>query len=182
MQLQFHLCTLDDLETLIKISRKTFIDAFEKDNNPSDFKAYMDMAFERENLRSQLKDVDCSFYFVFWEHQLGGYFKIIKNKSPNELSVSNAIQLERIYVLDGFQGNKIGKGILDKTLQLANQEKSKYVWLGVWQKNTHAIRFYEKNGFAKFATQPYYIGTDKQTDWLMRYELKKPLLENKRGL
>lgn len=182
MQLQFHLCTHDDLETLIKISRKTFIDAFEKDNNPSDFKAYMDIAFERENLRSQLEDANCSFYFVYWQNKLAGYFKIIKNKSANELISTNDIQLERIYIFDDFQGNKIGKSIIEKTLEIAYQEESSTVWLGVWEKNANAIRFYEKNGFIKFDTQPYYIGTDKQTDWLMRYELKKPLLENKRGL
>ena len=74
-------------------------------------------------------------------------------------------------MLEEFQGKKIGKQILLEALKLANQRGKEYIWLGVWQKNIDAIRFYEKHGFYTFDTHPYYIGKDKQTDWLMRYDL-----------
>ena len=45
MNLTFRECTIQDLNELIEISRNTFIDAFEKDNNPIDFKSYMNKAF-----------------------------------------------------------------------------------------------------------------------------------------
>ena len=41
MKLSYKQCSIDNLETLILVSRKTFIDAFERQNNPEDFKQYM---------------------------------------------------------------------------------------------------------------------------------------------
>ena len=43
-----------------------------------------------------------------------------------------------------------------------------YVWLGVWEQNPRAIRFYEKNGFVPFDTHVFILGEDKQTDILMK--------------
>jgi ribosomal protein S18 acetylase RimI-like enzyme len=46
-----------------------------------------------------------------------------------------------------------------------------FVWLGVWEHNTAAIKFYQRHGFTKFGEHPYYVGNDKQMDWLMRIDL-----------
>ena len=61
--------------------------------------------------------------------------------------------------------------MLDKTISLARKEQVEFLWLGVWEENKKAIRFYKRYGFIKFGTHPYYIGADKQTDWLMKYSL-----------
>jgi len=36
---------------------------------------------------------------------------------------------------------------------------------------TRAIRFYEKNGYKIAGTQPYILGNDVQTDWIMTREI-----------
>ena len=41
------------------------------------------------------------------------------------------------------------------------------VWLGVWDRNERAIRFYESWGFHRSGTQPFLLGTDLQTDLVM---------------
>lgn len=171
MQLYFQKCTYSDLAQLVEISRTTFVTAFEKDNNPDDFKAYIDVAFDESAIASQLENPDSSFYFVFMYEQLVGYFKLNIARAQTEIRSNESIELERIYVLQKFQGQQIGKQMLQHTLTLAFNQNKKYIWLGVWEKNTAAIRFYQKYGFVKFDTHPYYIGKDEQTDWLMRYEL-----------
>ena len=81
------------------------------------------------------------------------------------------IELERIYVKRTFQGNQVGHWMLNHIKYIATKKKKNYLWLGVWEKNVNAIRFYEKNGFIKFGEHPYYIGSDKQMDWLMKLNL-----------
>ena len=171
MQLQFKKCSFSDLVILIDISKKTFKDAFEKDNNPSDFKIYVNAAFEKKNILNQLENKNTSFYFVFKDEQLVGYMKLNVNEAQTDIKSDDSIELERIYVLQEFQGQQIGRRMVAKAITMARYQKKKYIWLGVWEKNTEAIRFYEKQGFVKFNTHPYYIGKDKQTDWLMRYDL-----------
>lgn len=74
------------------------------------------------------------------------------------------MELERIYVLSPYQGQGVGAKALNFVLQLAKRTNKTYVWLGVWEKNEAAIRFYEKWGFKKIGTHPYDIGNDRQTD------------------
>ena len=45
------------------------------------------------------------------------------------------------------------------------------MWLGVWEENKRAIRFYQKNGFVEFDKHIFILGKDAQTDILMRKKL-----------
>ncbi len=173
MQPLFQKCTLLNLDQLVRISRKTFVDAFEKDNDPKDFRTYCDLAFDKNKLSQELKDPNTTFYFAYIDEHLAGYFKLNEHAAQTEIRSQEAIELERIYVLKTFQGKKTGQFMLKEALRIAFENEKTFLWLGVWEKNTDAIRFYQKHGFYKFDTHPYFIGKDKQTDWLMRYDLQK---------
>ena len=171
MELQLEKCTLRHLDRLQWISQKTFADAFEHQNDPNDFQEYMDSAFSKTKLQHELEDPNSDFYFAFRGKDLIGYFKLNVLNAQTDVRKAEAVELERIYVLKEFQGLKIGKWMLDEVKSLARQKKKEFLWLGVWELNPAAIRFYKKHGFAKFGEHPYYIGDDKQIDWLMRYYL-----------
>lgn len=82
-----------------------------------------------------------------------------------------SLEIERIYVSQDFQGAGLGRLLMTYALDFAAEKRFAYVWLGVWEKNARAIRFYERNGFRKFATHVFVMGDDAQTDWLMRKDL-----------
>lgn len=171
MNLYYKFCDIKDLTILVEISINTFVSAFEKLNNPKDFKSYMDIAFSKEQLKKELLNKNASFYFVYNDKELVGYFKLNQKEAQTEFFGNISIEIERIYVLDKFQGQQIGKKMLLHIFEIAKKENISFIWLGVWEKNTAAIRFYEHYGFEKFDTHPFYIGKDKQTDWLMRLDL-----------
>ncbi len=173
MQPLFQKCTLLNLDQLVRISRKTFVDAFEKDNDPKDLRTYCDFAFDRNKLSQELTNPNTTFYFAYIDEHLAGYFKLNELEAQTDIKSQESIELERIYVLEGFQGQKIGKKMLNEAMNLGSRRNKAYIWLGVWEKNTDAIRFYQKHGFLKFNTYPFYIGEGRQTDWLMRYDLSK---------
>lgn len=172
MNLRLQRCSASDIGQLVTISRTTFIDAFEKDNHPEDFKAYIDFAFERSKVLRELKNPDTVFNFVYKDADLVGYLKLNENDTQTDITSDEAMELERIYVLKDFQGQHIGKWMLDEVKKIASTKRKDFLWLGVWEKNASAIRFYQNHGFSKFGTHPYYIGKDEQTDWLMRFELE----------
>ncbi len=43
-----------------------------------------------------------------------------------------------------------------------------FIWLGVWNQNLSAILFYEKNEFSMFDRHHFLLGTDLQTDIMMK--------------
>ena len=171
MSLVFRKCTIEDLHMLVEVSKTTFITAFEASNNPIDFNAYIEEAFSTKRIEKELLNPDSAFYFVYKDNSLVGYLKLNIGDAQNEQLEKKGMELERIYVLKEYQGQQIGKQMLDKAILLARKEQVDFLWLGVWEENRKAIRFYERNGFTKFGTHPYFIGADKQTDWLMKFGL-----------
>jgi ribosomal protein S18 acetylase RimI-like enzyme len=147
------------------------VDAFESKNNPEDFNHYINRAFHSDQLLSEVNNPDSLFYFVHSHDALVGYFMVNRAQAQTDIKEEEGLELERIYVLKAFQGMKIGEWMLNRVIEIATQMKKKYVWLGVWEHNAGAIRFYLKKDFRQFGSHPYYIGKDKQTDWLLRLDL-----------
>lgn len=170
MNLSFKICGINDLDMLIEISRKTFVVAFEKENNPDDFGNYINEAFSVESMRAELLNPNSTFYFAYLKDDLVGYFKLNVNDAQNEQFEKQSLELERIYVLSAFQGQQFGKQMLEKTIEIAMSKTMSFLWLGVWQENKAAVRFYERHGFKIFSEHPYFIGKDKQMDWLMKLD------------
>ena len=171
MQLQLQKCTAEHLDQLVKLSKKTFVDAFEQVNDPEDFKTYIDKAFAKEQIADELKNPDSSFYFTYLDQQLAGYFKLNEQAAQTDINEADALEVERIYVLQGFQGMRIGQWMMEEIKNIGISRNKNYLWLGVWEENVKAVRFYERHGFVKFGKHPYYIGKDRQMDWLMRFDL-----------
>ncbi len=70
-----------------------------------------------------------------------------------------------------FTAASAGQLLLEKALEIAAENHINYIWLGVWEKNPRAIRFYEKNGFIQFDTHIFMVGNDPQTDVMMKRSL-----------
>ncbi|NNJ88749.1 MAG: GNAT family N-acetyltransferase [Eudoraea sp.] len=171
MELKLHRCSITELDQLVLISRKTFTDAFASQNDPDDFKHYLQTALTRETIANELDHPQTSFYFVKNSKETIGFLKINDAKAQTDIFDETSYELERIYVVSGYQGLGVGEWMIDQAIRLAQEAEKDYIWLGVWEENTSAIRFYEKKGFTKFGRHPYYIGKDKQMDWLMKLDL-----------
>lgn len=172
MEISYKKCGIDDIVALQELSITTFTEAFEAQNDPTDFNTYIAQAFAKERLQEELNNPNTSFYFVIMENALVGYFKTNVLDAQNELQEPDGMELERIYVKSSYQGKGIGLKMLSSVEALALEDGKTYLWLGVWEHNTNAIRFYERHGYIKFDTHPYHIGEDEQTDWLLKKQLK----------
>ena len=62
---------------------------------------------------------------------------------------------------------------MEYVFQQAKQNKKKYVWLGVWEKNVNAIAFYEKMGFKQAGQHLFQIGNELQSDLIMKKIVSK---------
>lgn len=134
---------------------------------------YLEEGFCLEKLSSELEDDNSAFYFATWEKNVIGYLKLNFGQSQTDLKDDRALEIERIYVLKEFHGKNVGQLLYDKAIQIARQANADYVWLGVWEENPRAISFYKKNGFVEFDKHIFQLGDDKQTDIMMKLNLKE---------
>ena len=70
-----------------------------------------------------------------------------------------------------YFGLKIGQILFEKSLEIGRKRKQDYVWLGVWEENHRALKFYQKNGFEVFGEHIFVLGNDRQTDLMMKLNL-----------
>lgn len=163
-----------DTELLQNIGRQTFFEKFTENNTEENMLKYASEAYSFEKISSEINNKSSQFYLAILNAKTIGYLKINFDEAQTELQDPQALELERIYVLKEFQRRKIGQKLYEKTLEIAKQAKLKYVWLGVWEENSSAIKFYKKNGFKAFDTHIFMLGDDPQTDIMMKIELNSP--------
>ena len=142
--------TLADLEQLRSLAVQTFTEAFSSLNTEENMRQYLSEAFSSEKLMEELNSPGSEFYFATVNEEIAGYLKVNTGEVQTELAGQNGLEIERIYVLQKFQGQKIGQRLFEMALQVAKQQQCDYVWLGVWEENLKAIQFYRKNGFEVF--------------------------------
>ena len=164
---------IDDLETLRYLSIQTFKETFEEVNTEEDMQKYLDENLSLERLKSELENLDSEFYFIENENKNLGYLKLNFGNAQTEKVEENYFEIERIYVLKAFLGQKIGQILFDKAIEIGREKNLEYVWLGVWEENHRAIKFYEKNGFKVFGKHKFVLGKDVQTDLLMKLNIDK---------
>jgi GNAT superfamily N-acetyltransferase len=160
-----------DIPQLQAIGKQTFVETFAEHNKANDMQMYLDNNLSIEKLTNELSDPNSEFYFALFDHKVIGYLKINYGQAQTELKDRSSLEIERIYVLKEFHGKKVGQVLFEKAIAMARQAHAEYVWLGVWEKNPRAIKFYMKNGFVEFDKHIFKLGHDEQTDIMMRLNL-----------
>ena len=169
--MQIRKLDITDLENLQKISITTFRETFEEVNSEEDMQKYLDENLSLERLKNELENLDSEFYFIENKNKNLGYLKLNFGNAQTEKVEENYFEIERIYVLKAFLGQKIGQILFDKAIEIGREKNLEYVWLGVWEENHRAIRFYGKNGFEIFGKHDFVLGEDVQTDLLMKMKI-----------
>lgn len=162
----------DEIQLLQQIGKQTFLDAFSDSCSPADMQQYLEEKFSLEQLIFEFEHPMSVYYFAELEEEIVGYLKINTGKAQTEDFLPTALEVERVYVLQEYQKKKVGQCLLDKAFELAKEMNLPTVWLGVWEHNEKAKRFYAKNGFSFFDTHAFQVGEEIQTDWLMKVDLE----------
>jgi ribosomal protein S18 acetylase RimI-like enzyme len=169
-EIRFQRARLDDVEELRRISTQTFLDAYAASNSVENMSHYMAESFSESRLSEELNDKNSEFYFARTDCIIG-YLKINFNAAQTELHDAGALEIERIYVLQEYYGKGAGQRLMEFAKSIAVERGIQRIWLGVWEENERAIRFYTKNGFTAFGRHIFKLGDDNQWDVMMELSL-----------
>lgn len=159
---------ISDLESLQKLAKITFYDTFSAHNTEENMNKYLEKAFSYEKLKSEVLNPNSLFYLLFENENIIGYLKLNFLEAQTEIKDSDSIEIERIYLLKEYHGKNVSGLLMNKAIQVAKDYNKKYIWLGVEDKNTKAVKFYQKNGFKEFDKHIFKFGDDLQTDIMMK--------------
>ena len=162
---------LQEADLIANIARKTFMETYGEMNTPENMEAYLNSQFSDEKLLEELQHPRTRFFLAYLNGIPAAFTKVRDDRKAKKLEEIKAIEIQRIYVLQEYQGFSLGKAMLDMIKELARKDGYQTIWLQVWQKNNKAIRFYQKAGFTVFETASFLLGSSSQQDFLMRYDL-----------
>lgn len=165
--------TVEDAKLLTDLSYTTFWDAFahHPKNAPDDLAHYMRQAFNVEQIEGELADHKNVFLIAEIEGTAAGYAKLIIGSIEPGITATRPVELSRLYSQQEYIGKGVGQNLMDACFERAKGHDHDVMWLGVWEYNPRAQRFYEKNGFHFVGKHVFQLGEDPQTDLLMQKNL-----------
>lgn len=156
---------------LADLGRKTFYDSFIDGNTEQDMALYLSEHFSAELQLSEIKDLNTIFLIAEINGVAVGYTKLKGQSSGDGVTGTNPMELQRIYSIKEYIGKGVGAELMKASISVAKEKGFNCIWLGVWEKNERAIKFYERWGFKKVGKYLFTLGNDTQTDFTMELSL-----------
>lgn len=176
MEINIRRITNDDIDTLAILARETFYVTFTGTCTEADMQGFLKEYFNVERLTKEVSDENNFYFFAEVDGVPAGYLQFMEDYSGFELMKQwKALELKRIYVIHDFHGKGVAQQLMEFILEYAIQQQYEVVWLGVWEHNVRAQKFYEKYGFANSGhPHNFPIGNTPQTDlWFWKFLKKK---------
>ncbi len=158
MEPSIRLAAADDINILAALGTTTCYEAYFELDPSQDLADYCARVYSPENVRSEFEDTDSTYLIAEINDRAVGFAKLRENKPVECVDGENAIELQRIYVLERVKRAGVGKALLQKGIDIGRARGYKQLWLGVWDKNIPAQRFYERLGMEKAGTTVFNDG------------------------
>ena len=146
MSFEIRAATPEDVTILSSLATATCYEAYVELDPSRDLAEYCQSAFNVSTLSDELSDANSTFFIGELNGRAIAYAKLREGKHIDCISVENSVEIQRIYVLERFKGRGYGKQLIDAAIDEASRRGRDRIWLGVWDKNVAAQRFYEKLG------------------------------------
>lgn len=161
-----------DAEILSVLSKKTFYDTFTGTCAEEDMQQFLQEYFDIEVVKKELADANDLYFFIEVDGVAAGYMRLMEDyKNFPLMKQWKALELKRIYVEKTFHGKGLAQELMFFAEEYAKKHKYEVLWLGVWEHNNRAKRFYGKMGFKDSGhMHDFPIGNTPQRDnWLWKF-------------
>ena len=162
---------LQDIPAMRQVAISSYADTFAASNSKENMEAFFEEAYNLEKLEEELREQNSRLLLALEGDAQVGFLRLRESGEVVNLLGQNTIELQRLYVLTSAQGKSVGRLLMETAIAYARQKKYEWIWLGVWEKNIRAQRFYENWGFEKFSEHTFWMGDDPQIDWLLKKKL-----------
>ena len=171
MNLSIRQADVSDLKIICALGVTTFYEAYFEQDDSNDLANYVLESFSLTQIESELKNENSTFFIAEIDGCAVGYAKLRENSKADCLESEDAVELQRIYILEKVKGKGVGKALMNYCFETARSKGYKAIWLGVWERNLAAQKFYEKFGFVKTGEMKFPYGKAVGTNYLLKMEL-----------
>jgi len=164
--------TFDDTPQVRELAIRVYDDTFAADNTVENMQAFFDEAYNLEKLQKEFYEPTSRLYLACAGDTIVAFMRLRETDEVKHLLGDNTLELHRLYIDKAYQGQQVGRMLMEKALDYARERSVEWIWLGVWERNFRAQKFYARWGFERFSEHVFQMGDDPQVDWLLKRKMK----------
>lgn len=159
--------TAADLGDFGRFSRQTFVETYREFHSAEKMARHVAERLDDGTLAAELSDPARIVLMLTHGDAWAGYAVLRRDEAPPEVVARRPVEVERFYVDAQWHGQRLAAPLMTAALDAARQGEHDVAWLGVWERNPRAIRFYEKQGFRIVGHHIYLFDGHPENDHLM---------------
>lgn len=156
-----------DVDVLAETGRRLFTAAYGNISGADDLAAHVDDYFSATAVASEMRREDVQYHLAMDGDDIVGFLKIRRSPVPNDVPLSNGIEVQQLYVAPNQQRKGIGRLLTDCAVSVTREQSGDGLWLSVWQEADWAVDFYRAYGYRTVGTTVFRLGKSRFTDFLM---------------
>lgn len=161
-----------DAAALADIARETFVATFGALYPVADLKHYIANTYGRDLQEAEIADAELRHRLAFVGDALIGYARAGAFKLPFDPGGRRPFELHRLYVVAEAKGKGVAAALMDWTIAEAEAAAADDLYLGVYQGNDRAQRFYARYGFEIVGAYEFIVGGTRDPEYIMRKQLR----------
>lgn len=142
----------NDFAQVYKILQESWDKAYASFIPKEDLTFYLYQTYNLEKLEELFNNKNAFCFVAEVNGEAVGWLKLSIDEAEKRFYLSS------IYVLPEFQKLKIGKQFMEIAFATAKEKGFSEIWIGVMDKNTNALGWYEKIGFNFEEELPFQLG------------------------
>jgi ribosomal protein S18 acetylase RimI-like enzyme len=164
-----------DVNILAKIGSQTFRDSYGRDNDLITMEQYLSLSFSADQIATEIGAPAAVFLLACRGICPIGYAKLNVENFPGCVTGPKPVRLVRMYMEQEYIGKGYGTALMKSCLRESRRGGYETIWLGVWEQNRRAQRFYQKQGFHPVGSQDFIFGREIQQDIIMTKNIPKSI-------
>ncbi len=157
----------NDASALAVLAEITFRETFGADNSSQDMDQHCTQAYSATIQTLEILDPNTDTFVCEFENELIAYAQLSWLKAPSCVTAQHPVEIRRFYVDSPWHGQGIAGALMNHVLEHVAIKNADQIWLGVWEHNPKARRFYQKMGFLEVGDHVFQLGSDPQRDLIL---------------
>jgi diamine N-acetyltransferase len=151
---------------LAELAARTFRDTFAADNSPEDLQLHLTRSYGIPQQTAELEDPSMTTLVAEIGGEPAGFVQIKAGPAPDCVPGPAPCEILRFYVDRAWHGRGLAL-LMAATVEASVRRGAGTLWLGVWERNSRAITFYQKCGFRSTGAKIFCVGNEEQKDMVM---------------
>jgi GNAT superfamily N-acetyltransferase len=177
--------TQAEVERVATLGRRVFGETFAPTTSLEDLNYYLDRAYSPLAIEADIRNpqkriliAECNVGTFtgtdsdYSDRSLAGFAMIALDSTEDCVTgLERPVELQRLYIDSQYQGSGLARKLEERVVRWATEAGYKTIWLGVWEHNNRAKRFYGKCGYERIGVHDFVVGKQVDVDEIMAKKL-----------